>query len=124
MIIIDIAAAFFTAVLSGMGIGSGGLFVIYLTILSDTPQLAAQGLNLMFFLFSSGAALLFHLFKRNIYWSAVLLLAVTGIIGAIFGSFVAGVLSVYLLRKIFGAMLIVSGTIALFKKQKPRRDSE
>lgn len=43
-------AAFLTALLAGMGVGSGGLFVVFLTVFLDYPQLAAQGLNLYFFI--------------------------------------------------------------------------
>ncbi len=116
MAILDIIASFFIAALSGMGIGSGGLFVIYLTLVSSTPQLAAQGLNLLFFLFSSGSALLYHLLHRRIFWKAVLLLTLTGIAGALIGSVVAGLLPVALIKKLFGGMLVASGVVALFRK--------
>ncbi len=116
MVILDIVASFFIAALSGMGIGSGGLFVIYLTLVSSTPQLAAQGLNLLFFLFSSGAALLYHLFHRRIFWSAVLVLTLTGIVGSLAGSFVVGLLPVAVIKKLFGGMLVASGSVALFRK--------
>ena len=53
MIFIDVIASFIIALLSGMGIGSGGLFVIYLTFMTNADQLSAQGANLLFFLFSS-----------------------------------------------------------------------
>lgn len=116
MVVVDFLASFSIAVLSGMGIGSGGLFVIYLTLVSSTPQLAAQGLNLLFFLFSSGSALLYHLFRRRIFWNAVLLLTVTGILGSLLGSLIAGVLPVPIIKRLFGAMLLLSGGVALFKK--------
>ena len=48
---LNIIAAFIIAILSGMGIGSGGLFTIWLTAVAGTTQLAAQGLNLLFFLY-------------------------------------------------------------------------
>lgn len=118
MIIIDIIASFAIAVLSGMGIGSGGLLVIYLTLVSATPQLTAQGINLLFFLFSTGAAMTVHLQKRKIYYGAVLIMTVLGIVGSLIGSITAGILPVTLVRKLFGAMLIISGIIALFKKEK------
>lgn len=124
MIVVDIVAAFLIAALSGMGIGSGGLFVIYLTFVSEAPQLTAQGMNLMFFLFSSGAALIIHLQKRKILWGAVLLLTVGGVFGAVAGSFVAGLLTTSMIRKIFGGMLLVSGAIALFKKDKRQRKNK
>ena len=58
MIWIDIAFTFVFAALAGMGIGSGGLLVLYLTLIRGTPQLSAQGFNLLFFLFSSGASVM------------------------------------------------------------------
>ncbi len=118
MVIIDIFASFFIAALSGMGIGSGGLFVIYLTLASGAPQLAAQGLNLLFFLFSSGAALLYHILHRRIFWNAVLLLTLTGIAGALIGSLVAGLLPVSVIKKLFGGMLVASGAVAMLGKGK------
>ena len=42
--------SFLIAVLSGLGVGSGGLLVIYLTLVEKVPQLTAQGTNLIFFI--------------------------------------------------------------------------
>ncbi len=124
MLFIDIIASFIIALLSGMGIGSGGLLVIYLTFMTDAEQLAAQGANLLFFLFSSGSALLYNIRKRNIYWTAVLFLSVIGILGALFGSFVAGIIPTEILRKLFGIMLTVSGVVTLLKKEKLTADKK
>lgn len=118
MLIIDIIASFLIAVLSGMGIGSGGLLVIYLTFADSLPQLTAQGINLLFFLFSSGAAMAVHLRRRKIFWGAVLAMSIFGVIGALLGSFAAGHLPTSVIRKLFGGMLTVSGIFALFKKGK------
>lgn len=45
----DIIAGLGIALLSGMGVGSAGLLVVWLTMADTVPQLAAQGLNLYFF---------------------------------------------------------------------------
>ena len=109
-------AALGISALSGMGVGGGGLFVIYLSLVTDTPQLAAQGLNLLFFLFSAGASLIIHVQKRKILWWAVGLMIVTAIPGAIVGTFLAEYVSGGLLRKIFGAMLVTGGILALQRR--------
>lgn len=119
---IEFIATFLIAVLSGMGVGSGGLFVIFLTLAADLPQLTSQGLNLLFFLFASGASMLVHLTKRKILFGAVALVVVGGVVGSIFGSFVAGVLPVSTLRIIFGAVLFLSGAYSLFKKPKEAKN--
>ena len=54
-ILLDILAGTAVAVLSGMGVGSGGLLVVYLTLAAGMQQAPAQALNLFFFLFAAGA---------------------------------------------------------------------
>ena len=115
---ITATAAFATAILSGMGVGSAGLFVIFLTLVQDTPQLTAQALNLFFFLFSSGAALCVHLFRTPPFWGLLLLLIPTGLLGAWGGSALALYLPQTLLRKLFGGFLLLSGITGLFSQKK------
>ena len=101
------------ALLSGMGVGSGGLLVIYLSLFEKVPQLTAQGVNLLFFLFASSASLLIHILKRKIYVGAVAVMSIFGILGALMGSSAAAALPSDLLRKLFGGMLVLSGIISL-----------
>ncbi len=105
------------ALLSGMGVGSAGLLVIFLTLVQDTPQLTAQGINLLFFVFSSGAALLVHLFRTPPLWGLLLLLIPAGLLGAWGGATLAVYLPQTLLRKLFGAFLLLSGAISFFQKR-------
>ena len=111
--------AFFVAILSGLGVGSAGLLVVFLTAVEHLPQLTAQGLNLLFFLFSSGASLVVHMLRIPILLGCVLLLLPGGILGTFLGTAVAHVVSQALLRRLFGFLLIASGALGLFKK-KPK----
>ncbi|MBQ8141520.1 MAG: sulfite exporter TauE/SafE family protein [Clostridia bacterium] len=111
--IFTVIASFVIAVLSGMGVGGGGLFVVFLAMFTETPQLAAQGINLLFFLFSSGSAVCVHLSKRKIFGTAVLIMASFGIIGALAGTALSSIIKQTLLRKIFGVMLVISGILSL-----------
>ena len=113
-----VLAAFLAAILSGMGVGSAGLFVTFLVLVQGTPQLTAQALNLLFFLFSCGAALCVHLFRTPPFWGLLLLLIPTGLLGAIYGSALAVCLPQDLLRKLFGGFLLISGILGLFSKRK------
>ncbi|MBE6546823.1 MAG: hypothetical protein E7668_05235 [Ruminococcaceae bacterium] len=115
--IVAMLAALVIAALSGMGVGGGGLFVIYLSLFTDTPQLTAQGMNLLFFLFSSGASLPVHLLRRKLLLGVIVLMASAGIAGAFLGTLLARVVAGGLLRKIFGAMLVVSGIYSLKRKE-------
>ena len=110
--------SFLVAILSGLGVGSAGLLTVYLTLVLGLPQLTAQGLNLLFFLFSSGTALLVHLARTPLLLSAVLLLLSGGFVGAFFGTRLAIFLPEELLQRLFGGLLILSGAIGLFRKGK------
>ncbi len=108
-VLITLIAAFLCAVLSGLGVGSAGIFVLYLTLVAAYPQAEAQGLNLLFFLFSAGAALLLHIRERRIPGRLVLFLIALAVPGAFLGSYLARVLDPATVRRIFGGMLVVTG---------------
>ncbi len=114
---LTVLVTFLVALLSGLGVGSAGLLVIFLTLVEQTPQLQAQGINLLFFLFSSGAALCVHLFRTPPLWLLLLFLIPAGLLGAWWGTALALFVPQALLRKLFGWMLILSGTVGLFQKK-------
>ena len=105
------------AVLSGLGIGGGGLLVIWLVLVLGTEQLTAQGINLVWFMFSSGAAMVVHLIKRRLNFKLIGFLAVLGSLGAVLGSLLAKRTSPELIRELFGVLLIFSGVLALLKSR-------
>ena len=109
-------ATFLAAVLSGLGVGSAGLFVLYLTFFAGFPQAQAQALNLAFFLLSAGAALMLHARERSIPPRLVLYLVVCALPGALLGSFLAGRTDPSLLRRLFGGMLVLTGGYTLLKR--------
>ncbi|MBE6577420.1 MAG: sulfite exporter TauE/SafE family protein [Ruminococcaceae bacterium] len=110
---INMISAFLISLLSGLGIGGGGLFTVYLALVSDIPQLAAQGLNLLFFLFSSGASVTVQIFRRKIMFTAVGIMIASGIVGVFIGTMLSGWINGEYLRRIFGVMLISGGIISL-----------
>lgn len=113
MVIIDFAAAILLGALSGMGIGGGGLLVIYLTLIRSVDQISAQGLNLFFFIFASAAALFVHMTKRKIPLGILLYCSAFGMAAAYFGAAAANAVNPVLVRKLFGGMLAIAGGIAL-----------
>lgn len=110
-----VIVVFFTAILSGLGVGSAGLLVTWLTLVEKMPQMAAQGTNLLFFLFSSGAALAIHAFRTPLLWQSLFFLIAAGLFGCHLGVAFATLLPQALLRKLFGLMLIAMGTLGLFR---------
>ena len=124
MLLLSSLIALLVAALSGMGVGGGGLLIVVLTLFTDTPQLLAQGINLLFFLFSSGASLLLHLRKRTIRYPAVALMAIAGILGAYLGSHTATLVQEDLLRRGFGCLLIIGGILSLQSKTAKKKKSK
>lgn len=114
--LLDLGAALLIAGLSGMGVGSGGLLVIYLTLLRDAPQLAAQGWNLLFYLFAAGSSLAVHIRRRELRWGLIATLAGAGLVGAYFGSALAPQIDPTVLRRLFGGMLVASGCVVLLRR--------
>lgn len=112
---IDFLVSCGVALLSGLGVGSGGLLVVFLTEYRAVGQLFAQGVNLIFFIFSSGASTAVNLRARNICYGAVTVMSVGGTVGAIVGALVASMLDPDLLRIGFGVMLLVGGVPALLR---------
>ena len=115
---IDFLVSAGVALLSGLGVGSGGLLVVFLTEYRGVGQLFAQGVNLIFFIFSSGAATAVNLRARKICYGAVLLMSIGGTIGAITGAIIASVLNPDLLRIGFGLMLLVGGIPSFIRSVK------
>ncbi len=115
---IDFLVSCGVALLSGLGVGSGGLLVVFLTEYRDVGQLFAQGVNLIFFIFSSGASTAVNLRARNICYGAVTVMSIGGTVGAIVGALVASVLDPDLLRIGFGAMLLIGGIPSFIRSVK------
>ena len=117
---LDIIAASACGILSGMGVGSGGLFMIYLLLVRDVPQLTAQGLNLLFFLCSAGASLPVNLKKQHPRVRTLIILSVFGVAGACLGTRLGGALDARMLKKGFGILIAVSGAVGLMGGKKKK----
>ena len=106
------------ATLAGLGTGGAGVLVTWLTLHEGMPQLAAQGVNLLFFLFSCGAALCIHAIRTPPFGKLLYVLVPAGLVGAFLGSKLALHLPTQLLRMLFGILLILSGVMGLFSKKE------
>ncbi len=115
--IIAAVVAFFIAILSGLGVGSGGLFVIWLTAVYGVTATQARGMNLLFFVFSASAALVFHYLKGRVDLGLIFKLAIFAVIGTLGGTWLAKQIDSELLRQLFGIFLIVSGAYSLLGKR-------
>ena len=103
-------------VLSGFGVGGGTLLLVYMTMFAGLDQHLAQGINLLYFLPAGLMALPAH-WKNGYIKKPVLLPAIgAGLVLAALAAWVATTLDVGILRKCFGAFLLVIGAMELFGK--------
>lgn len=117
----DIIAGFLSGVIGAMGLGGGAVLLIYLALFKDTNQLTAQGINLIFFIPVAVLSVIIYAFKKQIKWKMVLPIAATGLLGAVAGFFLSGLIGDKTVAKIFGGLLCLMGIwqiISAFRKNK------
>jgi uncharacterized membrane protein YfcA len=124
MFFVDFVIGILISVLAGLGIGSGGLLVIYLTMTKSISQLEAQGINLLFFVIAGSASLIIHIKKRKLDYKNIIVMIIFGSIGAVAGSLIASFTDGEIVKKIFGGFLLFSGIVELFSKTKKTEKME
>ncbi len=117
-------AAFIVAILSGLGVGSGGLLMIWLTGISGYSPVEARSINLLFFLFCAGSALLIHIKQRKMNFRFIITSALFGIMGTLIGTWLGMAVSPEIIKKVFGGMLILSGLYSLFGTKLIKKQSK
>ena len=101
--------AFIGAVLSALGMGGGGVLLIYLTVFRDIEQFAAQGINLAFFIPVAAVSLAIHIKNRLVDFKLAALLIPGGLVGVYAGTRLADALSDSFLRRLFAGFLLLIG---------------
>ncbi len=102
-------AGILSGIIGAMGIGGGGILIIYLTLFADIEQMTAQGINLLFFIPCAIVALIIHIKKKRIVWKTVLPMIAGGLIGVAVGSYFAGIIGSKILGKFFAVFLVGLG---------------
>ena len=64
--LLDFLVSLLIGILTGLGVGSGGLFLVYMTLVRHAEQIMAQGLNLAFFAYAALASIVVNFFKKRI----------------------------------------------------------
>lgn len=114
----DFLIGFSAGFAGGLGIGGGGILLLCLTAFGGVDQLAAQGINLVFFLPVAAAALLMHLKNGFAKFKTAAFAAILGIPGVLLGSYIAGSIEKGLLRGAFALFLLAIGLRELFRKNR------
>ena len=113
-----------TGVISGFGIGGGSLLILYLTSFAGIDQYIAGGIILLYFICCAPAALISHIRNHLVEKKAVILCTLAGILTSLGAAWLASVIHVDLLRRIFGVLLLYIGVQELFCKKPEKEDSK
>lgn len=114
----NILAAFFSGFAGSLGLGGGGVLVLYLVLSLGTEQIAAQGINLLFFIPCAALSTIVYSFKKLIDWKTVLAAAAGGLPGVFLGSWLITSIDPMWPGKIFGIFLLLTGVRELFSRSK------
>ena len=112
----DILIGFLAGFAGGLGVGGGGILLLYLTAFTKTDQLSAQGINLIFFLPTAAAALFLHFKNGYIKLKTAIFSVLFGLPAVFFGFFIAESIDKTLLRFCFALLLLIIGARELFRK--------
>ncbi len=118
-------AGILSGIAGALGVGGGGVLIIYLVVFANIDQITAQGINLLFFLPCGAVAIIIHAVKKRIRWATVLPCVAGGVAGVLLGTWALGYISAGLLGKVFAAGLILLGIkelVSSFKKGKAKAD--
>lgn len=104
--------------LSGIGVGGGSLLILWLTMVLGMDHAIARGINLLFFLPSALIACFFRWKQGCICWKEILPAILWGCAAAAAFSFLSVRMDLALLKKLFGALLILTGLRELVYRSK------
>ncbi len=103
-------------VISGMvaalGMGGGTILILLLGLFTNMEQHLIQGTNLIFFIPTSIISIIMNVKNKKINYKISLVIIISGIVGAIFGSNISFKIDNNNLKKYFGIFLLF---IAIFE---------
>ena len=106
--------------LSGLGVGGGSLLVMWLTLVVGIEHSIARTINLLFFIPSALITSLFRWKQGRFNIKKVLPAIISGCISAGIFSALSQNLEVTTIKKLFGILLLITGTKELLYKPNQR----
>lgn len=115
---VAIAAGVLLGFLAGLGIGGGSLLMMWLTLMVGFDPFTARCINLLFFIPCAVCASIFRWRQGDLPIKKLIAPVILGAIMAGIFSYISGNMDTQALRKVFGALLILTGLRELFYKPK------
>ncbi len=109
-----LAAGFLSGMLGGMGMGGGTVLIPVLTVFLGVEQHVAQAANLIAFLPMAACSLKVHKDKGLLKTEGVWGIVIPALLTSVAGGLVAALLPAEILKKLFGAFLILLAVKGVF----------
>ncbi len=106
--------------LGGMGMGGGTVLIPLLTLFCDVGQHTAQAVNLISFIPMAVVALIIHMKNKLVSFKHVLPIIIAGVVTCIVGCYVARAMNGEMLKRFFGAFLIILSAWQIFSEFKKK----
>ena len=116
---VALAAGSMLGFLAGLGVGGGSLLILWLTLVLGMEHSEARIINLLFFIPAAIVACLFRWKQGKLDLNKILPAIVAGIVSAGFFAWLSRHIDVALIKKLFGALLLLTGVRELF--YRPRK---
>lgn len=107
--VMDIFVGTLLGFLAGLGVGGGSLLMLWLTVVLGTDHNTARAINLLFFLPSALIAIFFRWKQGNIHGKKIFPAMIAGCGAALAFSWLGSNMDMYILKKLFGGLLIFTG---------------
>ena len=102
-------AALLTGVFASLGVGGGMILIIYLTVFGGFDQLAAQVINLIYFIPIAIMSVMIQIKNNLIEWKKIIPSIIIGVIFAAAGTYAAEHIGSPALKKIFAVFILLIG---------------
>lgn len=118
---LDFCLSLLLGVAAGLGVGGGGLLVLYLAGLCGMPPYTAQGINLSFYLCAVLGAFPVHIKKQTLSWRLLFELCILGVPASLLGALLGAHIPQRAARIAMGCFLLAGGVLALLSPLLQKR---
>lgn len=115
-----ILGGFLSGAIGALGVGGGGVLIVFLSLFTAVSREQASVINLWFFIPIAIMSVIIYIKQNRIDIKKAVLLALPGLLGSAFGVYLSGVIETDIVTKIFGGLLVFASVKMFFTKENSR----
>ena len=103
-----------SGIITALGMGGGTVLIIILTVFNNMEQKVAQGVNLVFFIPTAIITIIIFMKQKLIDYKISIPILISGIVGALLGTFIETKIDTNLLKKAFAIFIVLVGLYEIY----------